>query len=420
MEGHPLRDIAQRCAKISTSEDDGHIYVALLKVDGQWKHYVGQTEARKDRWQTHERSIRYAMIQLLGGQSKALKLSSQSTNIQRFHIEMATAILEFILNGQSSPAIVVYKIQCGLVNTFGSKHMTSFEQHFMNAFRDIKGTEKLNDEEADGNHPHDKHCPFSGGTKACNPFLMDVLNLIEKDWQQNLTGSPQTVHPLMDIVQWVAKASESDSKSTGHRVHIALISTSKSGVIEFKHYIRVTKCNGKTIESDEMKCLLLQGDTRCKIFNYMCTDKRSAIQELTAIIKAPTARSENPQVCLYTIAAKKVTPVAREMKSVQQHFINALEGWMGDSTSTLVNPPQGGDFIHRRDVCSFSSNVKLKCLRHLCVTMFQLQKNPICSLRFNKETGTYECAYEVLTHQSPNHIVWLKYSRKNGFTTTYI
>jgi hypothetical protein len=152
----------------------------------------------------------------------------------------------------------------------------------------------------------------------------------------------------------------------------------------------------------------------------MRTDKQSAIAKLIDILKAATAGSENPQVRLYTIAAKEVTPVAKEMESVQQHFINALEGWMVGGTSTLVNPPQGGDFIHRRDVCSFSSNVKLKCLRHLCVTMFQLQKNPICSLRFNKETGTYECAYEVLTHQSPNHIVWLKYSRKNGFTTTYI
>jgi hypothetical protein len=186
VKNHPLRDIAQRCAGISTSEDKGHIYVALLKVDRQWKHYVGKADHLwENRWKDHEQSIESALKHLLKNPP-----TQEAPNFPSyFHIKMATAILEFILNSQSvpGPAIVVYKIQCSLVRAFGYKNMKSFEQHFMNVFRDIKGTEELNDCEGDKNHPYGKLCPFSGGTKTCEQFLIDFLNYIEVGCLQNLT-----------------------------------------------------------------------------------------------------------------------------------------------------------------------------------------------------------------------------------------
>ena len=428
VKGHPLRDIAQRCARISTSWDPGHIYVALLNVDGQYKHYVGKADNWRERWQTnstsHEKQIKKAVEYLPKLESSMVMLHK----LQRCDIEMGFAILKFKQNNQHDQRIVVYKMQCSLSKTDkkpSGRYLEPHEQHFMNVFSDLefKNTETLNDNNAMKSHSCGS-CPFSRGSKTCKSFLEKVLKFIEEDWQQNLTHSrciPPAVHPgeplrhpLTDIVQGVVRASERDSNSTGARVHIALINA-----MEFKHYIEVTERNGNII--DEMRCLLLQGDAgRCKIFNYMCTDKRSAIKRLTAIFKAAAEGSENPQVCLYTIAAKEVTPVAKEMESVQQHFINALEGWMVGGTSTLVNPLQGGDSIHSGDVCAFSSNVKLECSVHLHVTTFPLQANPICSLKFIKDNNKYDCVYDVLTHQSPNHEIWLQYSQQNGYTTTPI
>lgn len=410
MKNHPLRDIAQRCAGISTSEDKGHIYVALLKVDRQWKHYVGKADNLwEDRWkkegQYHEKLIESALEKLLADPPNLTTLESSQCS----HIEMAKAILEFKLERQKAPAIVVYKVQCSLVRTAGLECTKSYEQHFINAFSDTSDTEELNSMAADKSHLKGK-CSFSEDNIACKNFLDKCLRILEGHWAQRSEfewfhiqddASNEDLHrkhPLQQTVQKAARNSESDSSTGAQAVHvyIALISIANT----YKHSIHVTKdpCTTETI--DQLKGLLQGSDAKnCLVFNHMChPDKQCALELLSVIHRAAEPRA-TPKVSLYTVATVEGTPVANDhdMRSVQQHFMNALDGLMEGGRSTLVNPPEG-DIIHSGDehICPFSLNGQLSCSVHLTKA---LEQKSDWSLKFNEDRRTYDCVYEVLTHQ---------------------
>jgi hypothetical protein len=156
--GHPLRDIARRCAHIHTPENDRgvHIYVALLKVHGQWKHYVGQAKDWMKRWKKGHHSGIKKGVEFL--QKLNLSKLQKATALLWCDIEMGTALLEFKIKGQSDPVIVVYKIKSEIPESDKFKH----EQHFINAFRDFHNTQELNDRNACKRGVHDRdNCPFS-------------------------------------------------------------------------------------------------------------------------------------------------------------------------------------------------------------------------------------------------------------------
>ena len=414
---HPLCDRARRCARISTSEDKGHIYVALLNVHRQWKHYVGKADHLwENRWKDHEQSITSTLNCLL----KNSPTQEASEFPPYSHIKMATAILEFILEGQSAPTIVVYKVQCSLASTAGLGCIKSYEQHFINAFSDISDTEELNSNVPDKPHSKGK-CPFSVNNIPCKDFLDKCLGFVEGHWAQGsefkwfpspvatcITFNEHQIllnhqkHPLQQTVQKAASISKSDS-STGAQVHIALISIANT----YLHSIHVTKYPSKTGSSDKLiqKDFLSKGaqfhraNFKVWLFNYMChPDKQGAVELLSAIHHAAKPPA-TPIVSLYTVATVEGTRVDNDhdMRSVQQHFINALDRLMEGGSSTLVNPPEEGDrSVHSGDACTFSSNEKLSCSEHLTKA---LEKKSDWSLKFNEDRRTYDCAYEVLTHQ---------------------
>lgn len=176
VKGHPLCAIAQKCTKMTPSEGEGHIYVALLRVHGQWKHYVGQAKDWRKRWQTDSTSHEWAIEE--AGKClwkfdlfRLLKLKS----ILRCDLEMGkTILLEFILNNQSAPgpAIVVYKIQSKLDKSVRSTR----EQHFMNAFRN-SGSIELNGRNECKHHVHESmKCRFTEYRETCRSRLEQSIS----------------------------------------------------------------------------------------------------------------------------------------------------------------------------------------------------------------------------------------------------
>jgi hypothetical protein len=166
---HPLYEIAQRCASISTSEDEEHIYTALLNVDDQWKHYVGKAQNWMKRWTQHQCAIK-SVMQLLQKEGSFQLLNK----LQLCDIEMAIAIFESILHRRSAPAIVVYKMRSRLEKSVIRKH----EQHFMNAFQDFEGTKDLNMINSVDKRDNPE-CPLHNG--SCKEYLIQSIQKLQAD-----------------------------------------------------------------------------------------------------------------------------------------------------------------------------------------------------------------------------------------------